>query len=143
MNFETLKLQVKTEKDRDLLLEEVDLLKNGLYDTHGLEKTYTKIRPQTATYIKESLAASGIDPEEFLTELKKTLEVLEALKITLAFVPSEEFVAQIHTWFLQNTGEVKLLEFSLDKELLAGAIFEHQGKYADYSLRKIWENAEL
>jgi hypothetical protein len=136
--------QIKTDKDKELLLEELDVLKTGLYDLKdGFEKALSKVRQGTADLMREALVNAAVDKTQFLEGLETELEKVRTLKLTLAFEPSEEFVSQLYQWTLSNIQPGIILDFEKDKSLLGGVVIEYEGLYKDYSLRKVLENAGL
>jgi len=134
--------QIKTDKDKDLLLEEIDVLQTGLYDIKGgFEKALGKVREATANSVREALRSGTVEKSQFLEGLEVELEKIGTLKLTLAFEPSEEFIVKLHQWALANINQGIILDFEKDKSLLGGVVIEYAGKYKDCSLKKVLENA--
>jgi hypothetical protein len=83
------------------------------------------------------------DQATFFKRLKKYLEDLPTIKITLAFAPSKEFLADLASFLQKEVGQKAILEIIIKEELVGGAIVEYNGEYRDYSLaRKLDEVIE-
>lgn len=105
---------LRTKGDVDALLGEIDIYRNSLYRTKG--------------EIKED---PGLD------RIEKSLKRVEIVQLTLAYEPGPVDIEA----FFEATG--KILDVSVDRRILGGAIVSYKGKYGDFSVRKKLENARL
>lgn len=103
---------LRTKDDVDALLGEIDVYRDSLYKTKG--------------EVKE-------DPQ--LDQVEKSLKSVEIVQLTLAYDPG---TADIEAFF-KETG--KILDVSVDRRILGGAVVSYQGKYGDFSVRKKLSNA--
>lgn len=72
----------------------------------------------------------------FLNHLKEAIVSLPVVTVTLAFSPKQELLDRLSEWFLLNYQTKVVFHMYVDPAIIAGAVFEVNGKYADYSLRK-------
>lgn len=107
--------EIKTVEERNLILNEIDLLKRR--DT-------TNIRVN----ILETLRS--VD----LNDLKTKLSNLETVKITIAIEPTVAIVELIESFFQKNLKEKVLFDFEVDKNILGGLQIVYKGKYFDVSV---------
>ena len=133
----------RTEEERELLKEELEALSASLYEKEGAyeEVLLKKVRPQTAETLKR-LSVEGKLPDraKFIAQALKSLESLKVLELTVAFEPKGQTVERIWQWVRANVGEGIILKFSLDRSIGAGAIVVYEGKFRNYSLRKLLED---
>jgi len=113
-------------------LYHVDLIK--------FEDTLSKfIRVRVATEIKKILQAGAIVKNEevkrVLSDAYRTICALPILRLTLAFEPSEAVINGFSYWSRNNLKPGILLDLSLDRNLVGGAVIAYEGKFYDYSLR--------
>lgn len=70
----------------------------------------------------------------FLKDIKKSLEQLPVIKLTLAFLPNKEFLTQMIDWLEKQLGKKVVLDITVKERIIAGCTFEYDGEYRDYSL---------
>lgn len=129
--------KVRTQKEAQELREEVELLMASLYRVgeEDFNKTLDmKIKAWFADGLRKAFEKGG-NKESYLKGLKKELEELEVVKLTLGFEPSIEVIENIHSWVWKNAGKTVVLDLSYNPAILGGAIIAYKGKYEDYSLR--------
>jgi len=83
--------------------------------------------------------------QSFLQEIKTVLGQLPIVTLTIAFSPKQQFINELITWFMvhgkRETEDVlPLFDISIDKSLIGGAVISCNGKYADYSLKKVLQD---
>jgi len=140
-------LKVKTEEEREALIEEIRGLKASLYE-HGsfFEDTLrTRVRDWVSQVIKDAVAQRDavaqkeIDKEKYLQGLIEELSKLKSAKLVLAFEPTEAAVQRYHEFISKEVGEGVVLNISCLPGILGGAIIIFEGKYRDFSLRRVFE----
>ncbi len=58
---------------------------------------------------------------------------IPAIKLTLAFFPTDEFLKKITNWLGDELGKKAVVDVSVDEKIIAGATIEYDGEYRDYS----------
>lgn len=75
--------------------------------------------------------------EKVLEHIKKEIQKIPVLELTLSIQPTEKFVRHIQNWVENNaTGKV-LVETKVDRSIIAGVVMSINGYYHDYSLGKM------
>lgn len=125
---------IKTVEDRNKLLSEIELVSDAIYKEGELDKV---LNAQVSKTLREYVGdeSSREILSKMLSDLKKTLEELAVVKLTLAFEPAESTVNKIITFIRQNLAENTVLELRFEPKILGGAIFEFKGLYKDYTLK--------
>ncbi|MBU3978588.1 F0F1 ATP synthase subunit delta, partial [Patescibacteria group bacterium] len=127
---------VKFDEEMDLLLQSIyyvdkDMLKDAL------EKT---VRIRVATVMRKLIQRDTLSKREEINALflsvYKTICSLPMLQLTLAFEPSEAVIDNISRWARQNLAAGILLDLSLDRSVLGGAMIMYNGRFYDLTLRK-------
>jgi hypothetical protein len=130
--------RIKTEKELREIEEEIEVLMESLYKTGGdtLDKVLnTKIKGWLAEEIKKAFEKGG-NKESYLENLKKELEEMDSVRITLGFEPSLEVLENIHTWLSNNLKKNIVMDLTFNPSIIGGVIIAYEGKYRDFSLRK-------
>lgn len=127
--------------DKQKLLEEIEVLENTKFETEETtEKVLNEqVRVWVADEIRREHKEEGVKLEEYLAGLKKKLEELELIKITLAYEPSRQDLGEIYFWLKKNSKRSLIIDLGFDERILGGAIVELNGEYRDYSLLKLTE----
>ncbi|MEK7595713.1 MAG: F0F1 ATP synthase subunit delta [Patescibacteria group bacterium] len=73
---------------------------------------------------------------DFLRLLIDNLKATKVVRIDLAFVPKDQQVAGISSWFLGNIKEKVFLDISIDRNLVGGVSLSYEGNFYEYSLKK-------
>lgn len=133
----------RTTEDIVKLDEEIDLLLQSVYnvDKQIFEDALEKmVRIRVAVEIRKLLSvATSLKKEEIkaiLSNAYRTICALPILQLTLAFEPSEASIGNISRWARQNLAPGILLDLSLDRSVLGGAIIAYHGEFYDLTLRK-------
>jgi hypothetical protein len=77
--------------------------------------------------------------EKSLSDQEKSLSALKEVRVRIAFEPSEDFTQEIVREIKKRFGEEYVLDLLVQNNLLGGVVIEADGKYWDYSLKKIFE----
>jgi len=81
-----------------------------------------------------SLPALRREQSDFLKTLLEYCESLPSLKLTMAFIPSQEFVNKLAGWVRGELGKKVILDTALQETIIGGCIFEYGGEHRDWSL---------
>jgi len=135
---------IRTVEDVEEMSFTINTLLKSIFKTQeqSFEKTLYSISHKTSQKIRELLSQNKMNMDDrkgindFLTGLKEQLNKLQAIKITLAFYPSEATLDLIFSWVLKNLGFGVILDIQEDKRLLGGAAINFNGRHKDFSLRK-------
>ncbi len=134
---------IKTTDDLGNLDQEIELLLQSLYhtDVYKFDDVLSKyVRVRVAQEISRLMLVNSITGRDarkaFLTETYKTISTLPILRLTLAFEPSESMINNISYWARSNLEEGIIIDLTLDRNLLGGALIMHKGKFYDFSLKK-------
>jgi len=133
----------QTTEDVVKLDEEIDLLLQSIYhvDKDMFEDTLEKmVRIRMAMEIRKLVKQAAISKKEeikiLLSNVYRTICALPILQLTLAFEPSDAVIGSISRWARQNLADGILLDLSLDRSVLGGAIIVYHGKFYDLTLKK-------
>ena|SRR5258708_2186328 len=129
----------RTRPELDALKEQVGQLETGIYQSKSdtFDKVLGSVSPSLANLIREDIRT--IDKITFIRELKKKLDNVEFMQLTMAFTPSEGGLTKISNWVHENLGQNIILEVVINKAIIGGARVAVNGKYVDLSLKKIIE----
>jgi len=127
----------KTKEEEEVLLEELSMLYESLYksDRNAFEETLnSKVRSEVAALIRQKIKTD--DKTMFLKDLISRIKGRKVVKMTLAIAPTDFLIGQIYNWLITSISENIVLDISIDKQILGGAIVSFGGKYFDFTLRK-------
>ena len=128
-----------TKEDIDIFDAEIDELLEGLYES-GSESFDSvleeKVRMRIAEQLKDMIQRLEVPKEEFLKNLKKEIEKIKILKVTVAFEPTYAATVRISQWVKQNISNHTVIQIIYDKDIIGGVVVEYEGNYHDYSLKK-------
>jgi len=72
--------------------------------------------------------------QKWLEKIISQTKSLPTVTLTVAFVPNDKNLKHISSWLLQNLNKQVLIEFNVDRSILAGARVNYNGKYSDQSV---------
>jgi len=132
-------------EDRAFLLEKLAELEKAVFTT---EKPFEKhVQDELSFSVSQALLVqaqqanvSFNSPESiknFLSEQEAMVRALPIVGIRVAVPLSYDTVKSISKWFDSNLEKKVLVELKVDSGLLGGATIEWNGKYMDYSLKKL------
>lgn len=135
---------VQTKKDAALFLSQLDQVSAGLFDS---KKTPEVLFDTHLPYDKKAklsmlLAKYAIDirsPAEiqaFIVKVKEIMSQVPSVGIVMAFVPYQQLITMLSSWFTIHAQKAVLLEISVDETLIGGAIISHNGVVKDFSIKK-------
>lgn len=130
---------IQTKEDLNLLLDEIDLLKAGLYQAKidSFESALNNsVRVSTASVIREELVESKSDPKKYLEGLQEFLKNVTEIKIQVAYEPTARGLSAIREWVAKNIAEFVVLDLYYNPNIVGGAAISFKGKYYDGTLSK-------
>ena len=125
---------IKTVEDRNRLYSEIEVVSAAIYKEGELMKVLSSQVSRTlAEHIGNETSTEALSRK--ISDLKKSLDGLVVVKLTLAFEPSTSTIDKILAFLRQNLGEKTILEVKFESKILGGVIFEFKGLYKDYTLK--------
>ena len=140
--FDSITKDVQTTDQRDAFLEQVEETSRWIYKG-GKRVLSEKIKGAVSEEFRKlivdletsrQIPTGGADAKEFLEDLEKYLNKRVVVKLTLAFLPSQDFLEKLGVWFKKQTGKGSIFDVQVKEEIIAGCLFEYAGEYRDYSL---------
>ncbi len=147
--------KIKTTEDAEKMIEEINILLNSMYFVKDgvsvgqdfqrtAEQSFdltlkNKIRASTAQILINEFSKKGIDKITFLQKLKDKLASYKIFKLDIVFEPTRNFVEKIYDFVSKNMGNEVLLEINYVPNLIGGAVIVFDGKYRDFSLKKVFD----
>jgi F0F1-type ATP synthase delta subunit len=122
-----------------VLVNVIDEIITNLYSTKFNTDKYLKDNLNPTIYVAliefltQNKRLSKNTYANQLIQLKKLIQKIPVVKITIAVEPSMSLIERLTGWFDENYRHV-LVDYKVDKNLLAGAIIEFNGKYKNYSI---------
>jgi F0F1-type ATP synthase delta subunit len=107
-------------------------LEKSLMTEFGLKKKELLL---TMLRDNEISAESPKKLKDFLADLQKDITSLPVLAIKIAFEPNDKNLKAFSEWFVMNTKNQVLFDITVDRRLVAGAIFNFNGRDADYTIK--------
>lgn len=136
MDFQILQL-INTVDDRDLVLNEVDILRSSLFQQKGDafdSVLKAKVRSWVRSHILVNIESDQVSKESYLTYLKEELLKMEVVILELAFEPTLTSVESFASHIKKVRGASSVLDIRYNPELIAGAKISFRGKYKDFSM---------
>jgi hypothetical protein len=135
---------LKTDRDRTLALLFLNNLYENLYKTDtsfsnflskNQDEHFAKII--LGQFPSDWLAASDKERiEKKINELKKEIQILPTISLTIAIHPNEELLKALEHWAEVNFKTKMIFDIRVNPEIIGGAIVIRNGSYKDFSLSK-------
>ena len=125
---------IKTSQEKEELLGFIDALNESFFRKDGFKMTLKSI-PEKYSEIILKRTKNKISQEALLI-IKKELEALEEMNVTLSFVPDDQFIEKMCQFIRKTLAKDVILNIQTDKGIIGGIIFNYKGFYSDYSLKK-------
>lgn len=110
-------------------------LDNCLLEQFGIQK---KDKFSTLLRDNEVNIEANSELQGFIHKVIEKVNSLPVVDLTLAFEPDQSTLRDLSEWFILNNKQV-LFEIKIDKEIIAGAIIDYNGKHKDFSARSTFE----
>ncbi len=141
--FAQLTKELITVEDRNSLIRQLEHLSETMFDAKGtvVDKVDATIDFNFKPAVVELLKGSGVPMDnpalvqELIQDLINKLYQLPISQITLAAVPTTELIRYIGSWLKEISHNNLLIEFSVDKRIVAGIIVGHNGTYKDLTYK--------
>ncbi|HBC72539.1 MAG: hypothetical protein UX91_C0003G0088 [Candidatus Amesbacteria bacterium GW2011_GWB1_47_19] len=141
---------VITEEDRENLLERVGWLEEALYkqgDTGFDMVMKNKIETPLAEIITQEINSRKIIAviekiNLLLREIKYILMKYKVMRLTIATELPLSIIEDIHRYVYDNVGSGIIFKIDINKDLIAGAVIEYEGKFGDFSKRQKFEKID-
>jgi len=142
--FEKFSEKVVTKEDLSVLADQIDEAARWVYKG-GEAALSEKIAGSVSEEFREDIASleevgkfpvSCEEQSDFFKNLKKYLETLPVIKLTIAFGPDKDFLAGLSSRLAKQIGKRIILEILVKEEAVGGLIVEYGGEYRDYSLAR-------
>ncbi|OGV90336.1 hypothetical protein A2783_04210 [Microgenomates group bacterium RIFCSPHIGHO2_01_FULL_45_11] len=132
--------RTKTTVDKDKLSAEIAVVKAAIFKKPEVLESVLRhdLRAWVADVVREGLSATK-NPDKWLDDIVRALENHHIIELTVAFEPTEVIIEHFAGWIDRELKDKFLLEVKTDRRLIAGTTISYQGKYHDYSLRKIFQ----
>ena len=134
--------KIQTTEDAASLIGEIEILLKSIYEEagQGFELALkSKVRAWVSRELLAGFSKEGVDKKELLENLKHELESWNVLILGLAFEPTQDFLEKVHDFVSKSVGKKVLLEINFVPKLVGGITVVFGGKYANLSLRKVFE----
>ena len=100
--------------------------------------------------IFEEIEKAGLEPIEdqkqlqFIKDLVRYVRSLPVVKVTIAFEPTHSFIMKLNNQISASVGKKVILDTIIDEDVIGGAIFEHNGRISEQTLRtKLHDSLEV
>ena len=134
-----------TKHDAGVLLDKLERLEESLYNVKLPFATAVKnVFSFAATEeFMGNIASANVSTDspdalrKYLDTVKDDLQNLPTASIRVPTTPTDDTIKYISRWFDANMGQRVILDFVVEPTLIGGVVIEYNGKYADYSLKKV------
>lgn len=144
INPSTFQSHIKTTEDVTFFLSFLNKLNTELFKK---DRTLEQILEQEISYqhgltLKKIAANHNVNLQHaaevvnFLNDLTDAITSLPIVHLTLAFPPKASLVTTLSQWFTVHMQQHVILNITVDRSLLAGAIVSFNGKQKNYSLKQ-------
>jgi F0F1-type ATP synthase delta subunit len=109
---------------------------------HALQEVFgMKIKDQLLTLMQKENCniESAAAVKSFLLKLQQTITELPVTTLTIAFEPQEKTLQVLSDWFVMNLKQQVLFDIVIDEQLIAGTKINYKGKFADYSVKPLFD----
>jgi len=138
---------VKTKTELNNLLRELEMLEKSLYQTGENdfdEVLHNGVSQKLSEAIQNLLHGQENSQDQnirkaLLDEIIHSVNNLKSVKMEISVEPSQGMIKKIHKWITENTGAGRIMEIIVDENIIAGARITYEGKYAECTLNKVWD----
>lgn len=116
---------VLTTGERELLMQEIDILVDNLYKTEVV-----------ASEVRNNVAECLSRYKDKLALVREAVSQMREIKLEVARELPQKSVEEISRWVRKYLGEDVVVDYRLRPELIGGATVYWEGRYGDFSLKK-------
>jgi len=129
---------VRTKEDLNLIKDELDLLEKSLFEVKGetFDVVLDRKLPKEVSDLVRELTLKA-DKKSVILGLKKILDGLKHVEVTIAFRPTNKFVEDIWSEINKDRTEKVAIDLKTDKDIIGGALISYEGKFFDGSILKM------
>jgi F0F1-type ATP synthase delta subunit len=135
---------VKTKEDKQQFLRQLGQLSADFFtqqnDMHSLlEQSIPYGKKEKILHLAQKYQidiTNTATMATFITEIQTLVTSLPEVSIKIAFEPTQTMIGTLSTWCVVHLKKPMILDISVDKMLIGGAIFEYKGLYKDFSLKR-------
>jgi hypothetical protein len=137
-------LTIRTKEERDTLLSVLDEAQESIFSGRPFDLSTSKgqwdkyIWFESLRSLLESLKDESLTPrdkDQKIKDVRDYLATMEVVKISLSFVPSEEFIKNAYATLMALEPKGLIIEFLLDASISFGGKLFYKGRYVDLTLR--------
>lgn len=140
--YQEILAKIITVDDLETMLTELEELERSLYENKGDGLSYVlknKVRFWLSELMIEEVGRSNLDWQSYIAGLKERVKLLEKFSLTLAFEPSRGFLTRVHRFVCEAAGRHLIINLAYDPTLIGGVVMSFQGRFKDFSFKKIFE----
>ena len=131
---------IRTTEDRQILYDEIEILSNSLYgkDEQVFEAALnSSVRFWVGEIIKSE--SQNVGKQDYILNIKNQLDKFESVKLEIAYEPSRSSLDRFHSNLKKYIGKPALLDLSINKHIVGGAVIIYKGNFRDFSMRKLYD----
>lgn len=134
--------KIKTIEDQNRIREELELLKESLFEggEHSFDATmHSNVRAFVAEIVEKEVSEKKMTKKDYLEELLKQIKNMEVMKVYLSFEPTLLTLEKFSKYVKANISKNIIMDINYDPNLIAGTKFIFKGLYKDFSYLKMFE----
>jgi F0F1-type ATP synthase delta subunit len=136
--------QLHTKLEADNFLIQLSDLSESLFNNkiNFKDKLNTLFSSDLSLSILNGIKEANIDEnnrieiQHYLEQISDSVKKTPIINITLAFRPKQSTTQKIYDWLSLRLRKPVLLNFKVERQIIAGAIIEFKGKYFEYTVHK-------
>ena len=128
--------EIYTKDEVGSLVSEINLILHEYGSTNFSSDAKKELSGKVRGSLLEMISGSQIDLDLF-KNIKSEALALEEVKMTFAFQPSMDLKKKVVAKIQNEVGKKVILDSSLDSSLIGGVKISANGKYRDYSIKKV------
>lgn len=141
--FDQILSKLKTTEQADRLVDELINLKANAFKPSAPALEELVLKELSTSYGEDLLLIikqnKPVDVQKFINEFIEVLKNLPVLNLTIAFEPRSKSIDHFHAFITQNISKNILMNIEIDPSIVGGAQITFNGKYIDFSLKKLLE----
>ncbi len=77
--------------------------------------------------------------KELVVNIEETVKKIPILSLTIAFEPDETTLKSFLQWFLFTLNRQVIIDIKVDRNIIAGAAINFNGRFKDYSIKPLFD----